>query len=154
MQMPHPKYPKVFIPAARVMGIGRMPALPAKKLYPGDILVLDYGKTYRLQKKIALAPQKLQLYMTASDGETARRIVASNANVAVSWGTFDKHWAAPTTNGGRKTMAQKKNFNMRGKVPLAKPIDLHTPINTGVSFNGKVNLTKQGRSPRVKKLKY
>ena len=155
MQMMHPKYPKIPIPAARVMGIGRMPALPAKKLYPGDMLVLDYGKLYRLQKKIVLAPQRIQLHMAASNGDSVHRTVNPNTHVAVSWGTFDKYWTVPkASTGGKKTMAgKKKNLGMKGKVNLAGSIDMHTPIRTNVSFGGKVDLTKQGRVPKGKRIK-
>jgi hypothetical protein len=31
---------------------------------------------------------------------------------------------------------------------IGKQLDLHTPINSGVSFNGKVDLTKQGKKLR------
>jgi hypothetical protein len=155
--MMHPKYPKIQIPAARIMGVGRQPALPASVLDIGDNLVLDYGAVYRLQKKVVLTPQRMQLVMAAHNGNSTHRTVTPTTHVAVSWGTFNKHWTVPKTTGG-KTMAKStgktgKKINLTGG-----QLDLRSPINTGVSFNGKVDLTKQTGTPGIlkggKKIKY
>lgn len=148
LQMMHPKYPKIQIPAARVIGIGRVPAVPAINLSPGDAIVHDYGKIYRLQKIVPFTAKRIKLYMNRNDDEI-RRTVSPNAHVAVSWGTFNKYWTAPKITGGKRIMA-KKNPNLKGKVNLGRNIDLRTPINSGVSFNGRVDLTKQGRVKRPK----
>jgi len=139
--MMHPMYPKLQIPAARVMGIGRQPALPANKLKIGDQLVLDYGKVYNLRKRQIMPSQKMQLHMISPEtGDRTHRTVSLTSHVAVSWVTFNQRWTAPLKTGG-KIMAGKK-------ISPGKQIDLHTPINTGVSFHGTVDLTKQARAPK------
>ena len=138
--MTHPMYPKIQIPAARVMGIGRQPALPAEILKAGDQVVLDYGKLYKLQKKIVLAPQRVRLNMISQEtGEQTHRTVSLTSHVAVSWGTFNKRWTAPTKTGGNIMAKTGKKVKLTGQ-----SIDLRSPINTGVSFSGTVDLTKQG----------
>lgn len=150
LQMTHPKYPKIQIPAARIMGVGRQPALPANVLDVGDNLVLDYGEVYRLQKKVVLTPQRVKLVMASSKGDSTHRTVTPTTHVAVSWGTFNRHWTVPKTTGG-KTMA--KSTGKTGKKINLTPgqLDLRSPINTGVSFQGTVNLTNQARVPSGKK---
>lgn len=146
LHMPHPDYPKVQIPAARVMGIGRHPALPAGKLVVGDTLVFDYGKTYKLWKKVNTRPQQVKLEVVSRTGDSTHRTVSLTAHVAVSWGTFIKRWSGTTPKTGETSMCKTgKKLKLSGR-----QIDLHTPINSGVSFNGKVDLTKQGgRNDRI-----
>lgn len=136
--MQHPNHPNILIPAARVMGVGRTPALPAYQLKRGDELIQDYGKIYKLYQKVDLRPQYVQLKMVSKEGHHTHRTVPLTAHVAVSWGTFNKRWSSQT--GGQDIMAKTGR-----KVKLAGQIDLHTPINSGVSFQGTVDLTKQGQ---------
>lgn len=147
LQMTHPMYPRIMIPAARVIGIGRQPALPANQLKPGDKLVLDYGEVYSLQKMVAIPLRKFRLDMVSKGGKYTHRTVPLNAHVAVSWGTFNKRWTVPKTGGN--TMAKTgRKVNLTGNNKL----DLKTPIKTGVSFQGTVDLTKQGGPKKGKKI--
>jgi hypothetical protein len=133
LQMIHPKHPGVKIPATRLLGVGLHPAVPAYHLKPWDEVVLDYGKIYKISHMSMKPANRMQINLVRPD-ETTKRIVSPNTHVAVTWGTFNKRWQIQ--NGGTQ-MAGKK-------VKLAGKIDMRSPIKSGVSFNGTVDLTKQG----------
>lgn len=137
LHMIHPRYPRVTIPATRLLGVGLHQAVPAGRLKLGDSVVLDYKATYKISF-ISERPKsnRLQLNLVRFN-ENVQRIVSPNTHVAVSWGTFNKRWSLPTSV---KTMAKTgKKINLSGK-----QLDLKTPIDSGVSFHGRVDLTKQG----------